>query len=87
MCFTEYSHYHDYHDGDHDDVGDNDHDDVGDDDADGKAAEGDQSFSRSAPPSERDSISWSKSEQDYKMCMKGVVDEVGDDDGDDGDTL
>ena len=53
MCFTEHSHYHDYHDGDHDDVGDNDDDDVGDDDADGKAAEGDQSFSRSAPPSEQ----------------------------------
>ena len=54
MCFTEHSHYHDYHDGDHDDVGDNDDDDVGDnddddvgdDDADGKAARVDISFSR-----------------------------------------
>ena len=46
MCFTEHSHYHDYHDGDHDDVGDNDDDDVGDDDADGKAVEVDLSFER-----------------------------------------
>ena len=53
MCFTEHSHYHDNHDGDQDDVVDNGDDDVGDDDADGKAAEGDQSFSRSAPPSEQ----------------------------------